>query len=698
MEIGTSTDLSAPLGPPPGLEGARGPGRPPISPAQRAAADAKHELKNKLLSSLPAAAKEFKLKIFDAHSTDDVKRSYRPVRTLLQSDLEKYNITDDDGSWAAFLESDTACGPGRYCIEAYDAANQRIAEVPAFFINAGVQAMDNEDEFPRDRRSRRGRGREREFDDGDDDYDDGPARVDSGELISTVAKASAAQANVQARNQSDMMTMMMMSQQEQARARAEEDRRREEREESRRRDDEARRREEDQRRRDEDQRREDRRREEDREERRAAEKREDERRAQHLEEVRRAEAATQSRMQLMLAGVTAVAPLLAKVFEKKDDPIVAALLANIGRKQETDPMQMVMFKSIMDRMSNDGGSSNIIQQMGEMQKLSLTMSTEQMRSMLATTNEFQQHMMKKAIDLAMSAPGNEDKKPFLEQLGSVLAGAADVVKTLVPAAPATPMLPQPQRRRIAPGPQQPQQAAPGQAPAPTAQAPEQPGQAAPAAVAPAPEAAQEDLSPKSPVEAVLHGLYALKTGGLSVDDTGTVKGYIVRNMPVDLRVALLRGDQASVIALVQPYLAVVPAHISTWAQRIETLTWLPSAFEDLQPLMLQTWGPKETQEAELAHAMEQHQQAQAQASLAPGGGDMAIGLDGSTSPQVIPGPGSEQRQAPAEQAQPDQVAPPAQPVVDAVVVPDDAPEPTKVAVEIIQPEAPAAASKSHLED
>ncbi len=231
MEIGTPYDAPY-LGPAPGTETARTVGRPTLSPTQRAAADRRYALKEQLLNLLPASTKECKLRIFDAHDYKDAKHSFESVGSILSSEYEQQGFGTEPEQLGAWL--DNKYGPGRYCIEAYDPLGNRITDIPAFFIDTEGQQM-NDDQEPRGRRRRPMRELDERYNDDDDDDGGGQGsqRVNTPDILSTVARANSVQAMQASKQQTDMFTVMMMQSQTASASKAEEDRRREDREELR---------------------------------------------------------------------------------------------------------------------------------------------------------------------------------------------------------------------------------------------------------------------------------------------------------------------------------------------------------------------------------------------------------------------------------------------------------------------------------
>lgn len=623
MEIGTPYD-SPTLGTPPGAE--KGPGRPALSIQQRASADRKYAQKEALLNLLPASTKECRLKIFDAHWERDAKRSFESIGSILTSEYEQEGFGPEPEKFGSYLEN--KYGSGRYCIEAYDPLGNRITDIPSFFVATAGEDM-NDDQEPR-RRRRPARELDEEYEDDEDQ------RVNTPDVLATVAKANSLQAMQASKQQTDMFAVMMMQSQTASASKAEEERRREEREE---------RRAEERRRELKDERESERIRTEQRDkEAREDRQRDDERRREerdrHTQELRATTEAASKRMEAFMSLAVAALPVVAKLFEKRDDPIQAAMIARLGAKAEPDQMQMMIFKSVLDKMSNDQGASNLIAQMGEMQKMMSTASGEQMRSMMSQSNEFQQMMMKKAIELAIASPGGEEKKPMLGQLMEALGSAAEIVKTLAPAAgtpPPQPLQQHPQpRQRIA---QQPGQAAVAPGAAPTA--------------AQAPEAAPTGptIAPGIPsVMTALQTLHMAETdpkSRLTQVDYQSVMRFLLENMPLDLRVAVIEGNQQGVMQLALPYVQASDS-LSAWINGPGTLPWLMAYVPQLTPNIVAMFGPAEAQVAQLRGGTPA-QAAPAEATLVPDQTPEPLAVDpNGVAAEVIQGPGSEHRSHAAE--------------------------------------------------
>lgn len=649
MEIGTPYD-SPTLGTPPGAE--KGPGRPAMSVQQRASADRKYAMKEALLNLLPASTKECRLKIFDAQDERDAKRSFESIGSILTSEYEQEGFGSEPEKFGSYLEN--KYGSGRYCIEAYDPLGNRITDIPSFFVATAGEDM-NDDQEPR-RRRRPARELDEEYGDDEDQ------RVNTPDVLATVAKANSLQAMQASKQQTDMFAVMMMQSQTASASKAEEERRREEREE---------RRAEERRREMKDEReaeriRADQRDKEAREERQRDDDRRREERDRHTQELRATTEAASKRMEAIVSLAVAALPVVAKLFEKRDDPIQAAMIARLGQKAEPDQMQIMIFKSVLDKMSNDQGASNLIAQMGEMQKMMSTASGEQMRSMMSQSNEFQQMMMKKAIELAIASPGGEEKKPMLGQLMEALGSAAEIVKTLAPAAgtaPPQPLQQHPQpRQRIA---QQPGQAAVA------------PG-AAPGQPAPAPEAAPTGptIAPGIPsVMTALQTLHMAETdpkARLTQVDYQSVMRFLLENMPLDLRVAVIEGNQQGVMQLALPYVQASES-LSAWINGPGTMPWLMAYVPQLTPNIVAMFGPAEAQVAQLrGGAPAQSAPADEAPALVPDQTPEPLAVDpNGVVTEVINGPGSEQRSPAAE--------------------------PEAPAAEFSAPITPAATSGSHLD-
>jgi hypothetical protein len=594
------TPSAGSLGPPPG-EG-RGPGRPAIGAAQRAINDEKYAKMQELLDALPEDAKEYRLSIYPARRTGKSKADLHALESIL---LSKYNESGfkDRQAFAEYLED--KFGSGRYLIEWLDEHDQRLIKIPTYVINAGE---DMEGDFEDDDRggwNRRRRSRRDDAYDDDEDEDPRERRANVADMLSTTARAQSSQVTAVAKQSGDMMTMLLMTQQSAAETRAAEERRRDDaRVEERRR---------------EEQRAEDRRREmelerkerESREERR----REEDRRERERDEQRRrdeqlaAMQASNKRTEIMIGAVTALVPVLAKVMEKKEDTTLPLLL-KLSEKKD-DPITLMLLKSIVDKSNDDSATKTLFTSMGEMQKLTSQMTAEQMRSMMQLSNDMNGTIMKKAMDMMMSSPQGQtpEGKSMIEQVMGAVQGAAEIVKALVPSQPAIAAPVQAARlgHRAAPVADQP--AAPG-APATPAAATPAPGEPARelteaekqwAAMTPAQQEAARAAQPRG-VEGVLYALKAIQTKQYANQSEyqGLIQ-FLVSEMPLELRVAVLDADQVSVLAICNPFVQA-KADLSAWVMQSGVLEAIQTFVSQLPPSLEAVYGKADDQRAQLVAA------------------------------------------------------------------------------------------------
>jgi hypothetical protein len=603
------------LGPPP--TETKGPGRPPISPAQRALSDEKYAQMLEMVEELPAEAKEYRFAIYEALRSGRQKASFTPVETILFSEYKQQGLKNRETLSAYLFDK---FGPGYYIVEAQDQHNNRLDRVPQWSVMAGTEDDMDDDQFddgPRPRRrSRPGWSRNH------DEYDEDPrdARANAADLMSTVSRSNAAGIAQVANSNKDIMSVMLLTQQSAAEARAAEDRRRDEARESERKRDEdraERRREDAEReRRDRDERDERNRREE-----REIAARED---ARRREELQLTMANQSKRMEVLLGGVTAFMPILAKMFEKKEDTTLPILLQSLNKPP--DPMMAILLKGIMDKANDDSATKNMLTQFGEMSKITATMTAEQMKSMMGLSQSMNETVMKKAMEMMMASPEGKtpEGKSMIEQVMTALSSASDIVKSLVPPTPPAP----PQQRLIQhtaaptalPQPQQAQPAAqaPAQAPAPSGRPvvnPKRPDGSDKSAreiawesMTPE-EQAQMQASAPTGVPAVLGCLKALETHQYTNQaEYQNLIQYLVQQMPLPLRVAVLDGDELTVMAistphaqadpelwswLMTPAVAAAPAAngVPAIEAKLATLDWVRQFVAQLPPSIEAIHGP-----------------------------------------------------------------------------------------------------------
>ncbi len=631
---------------------------------KRALSDERYAKMLELVSTLPPSATEFRFAIFRARRNSDSKSSFRPLEKIYFSRFQNENF-GDEATLSAFLHE--KYGPGRYFVEALDEHNQRLAKIPAYTVSAGNEDDMEDDEYDDESGGWRSRRRRR-----DDDEDDDPreARANMADLLSTVGKQNAAQVATVAKGGNDLISVMMMTQQASADARAAEERRRDEaRAEERRREEmraDERRKEQEQERRDReaaDQRR----RDDDRKDREALDQR---RREETLAQMQ----AANKRTEIIVAAVAAAAPILAKVLEKKEDTTLPLLFKSMEKKE--DPVMLMLLKGMLDKSQDDSSSKQMITQFGEMSKITSQMTQDQMRNMMTLSNDINGTIMKKALDMMMASPQGQtpEGKSMIEQIMSAVAGAADIVKTLVP--------PQAPAARIT------HQAAPVAAVA----APEAAAPAAPAAektttqaewdaMTPEQQAAMREKTPTG-ANAVIQSIYAIQNQryGNQAEYQQLIQ-YLVTEMPLDLRVAVLNGDEAAVFGLLAPIVTTTP-ELAAWIMKPGVADWIRTFVSQLPPSLEGVFGPAQAQREQLA------------AALAAQAAQTAPAPTGEAAPATEPAPTGEA--APAAEVVP---------VVDltsgAAIEPAPSTEPA-VPVEVVPAapvaDVPAAAVASHLAD
>lgn len=690
----------------------------------------------KLLEMLPDSAREWKMLFFEARQHSDTKADFRPLHKMTITEFEDQGLKDE-GALASFCEE--KLGPGRYLVEPVDEHNRRIDKAPHVIITTEGY-MDDEDDFE-DRGH--GRRRSRRFSDDDlDDDDPRGARANLGDLATTLARQQHATQQRNNEQTQQLATTMMLSQKEEVqtrvqlemrRAELDEQRRRDEREERRRDEEKAeqRRREEreEQRRREEEARkeeREERRRDEEKAEIRRKEEREEQRRAdeernrQHLAQIE----AANKRSELFLGGLTALAPVIKELLHKPapaEDPLKPLLIAKLTEKREPDAITMMILRDSLDKRGTGFDAvQTVVQGMSAANKAQMEMSSE-----------FNMTMMKRMLDMTLQNPNaTTEQKDWAQQIATLMDSAGGFLKNLFPGGGGggQQMLPppqqqrqlphhQPQQRRIATGqPQQgmtaqrqsavPQQAQPQQHQAPAPQPGAEPWrqiQVPAESPFPAGQVLAEDgrtweqlaheerqqiifqvnQIPTGPLAAVI----ALK--GIQTKAYQTQAEYqqmvqmVLKNLPVDLRVAILTNDENTVIALTKPYVEPHQELVS-WFDSLSVMLWLREMLKSLIPHIEAMYGPADVQKQELANAIAAHeaaaaeaaalQQKQAEAAVAP------------AAPAPVEG-----APAPAAEAVPEAPAQPPQQMQAAAggATMDAAPA---------APTPPPASPKSHLDD
>lgn len=572
---------------PPAPGSTRAPGRPPKDPSARAAADERYAAQQAFAAALPDAVKEYRIAIFEARRESDTKASHRPLCRIRQSEWAELGLQDQGAlrSWLA-----EKLGPGRYLLEPQDQHNKRVDKLPHW-----VETTDEDDEeddmpdfedAPRGRRGwHRGRSRRRESYLDDLDYeDDEPLGIEAGTSRSGIADFLTASVQSQAakdaettRSQSDMMTTLMLMQEKSKEEQRRADERREEREREERRREEAReeRRREEERRAYEERQAELRREEDAREERRREERRREEERMRAMSE------ASAKRMEMMMGAFTAAIPVLAKVFEKKEDPLVATLLSKMSDKPTADPVTMMMMKHFLETASKpDAGQQGItmmMQTMNEMSKMSSTMMMEQMRGIIGNMTTMQQETLKQTMKMALANPNlEEEQKGMLGQIVEAISGAGEIMSALTGGQqPQSPPQMSPQAapsgfiaQQQAQGaiPQQPQQQDP--------QTTEQPQAEGHAPVMTQIEGQQQQEEVPSGIEAVGGCLKALQTQAVTTqDEVNQLVTYMITEMPEELRRAIVAGDEQQIIQIATPAF-MGNAELKAWLMQPGVVDWV----------------------------------------------------------------------------------------------------------------------------
>lgn len=595
----------------------------------------------------------------------------------------------EEGALYAYLSN--RHGEGRYIVEATDPHGMRYDRVPVLRIPEGDENMprrdddfddDDEDDDEYDDRRRGGRpGFRRRRGRAEEDDEDNRANVS--DLLLTANKVSHANAAAAGAGAKDMISLMVMSQAQQAQERNEAERRREENAREERRRDEAK----------AEQRlieaRDERKRQDERDERIRKEERDREiqerreesdrrredmerRQAEHLRMVE----AANKRTELVLGGLATFAPLLAKIFESKPPP-------------PESPMMGIMLKSLVDKSDRKDSSELLMQQMMQMSRMSSEMQAEQLKSMMSTQNQFSNEMIKRAMTMMAETPQgqSEQGQDFLGKVATIMGSATEMVKGFFPAKSAGPALPPPQPMRrmhqpprpALPAPQQ-QQPGPINAQVP----PQQPAPGAPAPVPEAPAEAQPTKKPE-PMVLVLGALQHIHQRKFrNQGEFQNLIRLVIEQMPIDLRVAVIRGEEMRVMQLTLPWIQQSQVFVDWFDFQGEgegeaaipgTVAWIRGFVPDLAPHLVAMHGPIEEQERQLAEAL-------AARGLVPKEEANAQPVE------VLP-----QEQAP-EPEQPTESAPaqPAEP--ESVIVP---PAPEAVPVPVLVP-VESAVPDSHLTD
>lgn len=608
----------------------RGPGRPSQTPEQRAASDARYKAILDLMDAMPAAAKEPKFAVFPARNRSDAKADFRPLFKMQVSKWKDDGFMDE-GALSAFLEE--KYGPGRYLIEPQDEHGQRMTKLP-FWVVATSNLEDDMDDFDDDDYDDRPRRRRR-----DDDDDRGPEprekRANLADMLVTASRADREVAQSASKTQGDIMSLMVMSSQEQARQSREEAIRREElrreqeredrkREEDRRRDEDKKR--DDERiRREEDYRREQTRLESEREVRRAEEqrRRDEDNRRWEAEQRRRdqemltAQQAGTKRLEIMLGLATAALPIVERMMNRTN-PLEQALLRDATTKKDTDPITALLLKFVMDK--REDSPNMIIQTLVEATKAGSMIQSEQMKQAFAMNAEVTKAIIGKALEMAENGGGGGGKSTFESILGAI-QGAADIVSKLTPAASTAPpaAYAQAARARIQAPVAAPAPTAPATATAQPAPAPGQQPQQQPTAEQIEEERKFQEAVRINPVLGVLSTLYLIQTNQYNnQQEYQALVQHAIQTMPLDVRVAILDGNETHLLGLCMPTIQSWPL-LAQWAPG--ALGWFRTFVPQLVPSIEAIHGPvaqqREAYVAELAKRSQAQEAAnQAQAELA----------------------------------------------------------------------------------
>lgn len=629
-------DAPFPTGPAPGMEPPKV-GRPSMDATKRAISDEKYQKMVDLLDALPDSAKEYRFAIYRSRRHQEAKASFRPLERIYFTKFQSENFKDE-ATLGNYLGD--KYGPGRYFIEPLDEHNQRINKMPCWVVRGGNEDdMDDgdDDDFGDEQRPGWSRGRRRRDDDDEDD-DPREARANMADLLTTVGKQNAAQVATVAKSGNDIFSIMMLTQSQAQESRAAEERRREEqRVDERRREDqraEDRRREQETERKEREER-ENRRREDDRKDREAADAR---RQADNIAMMQ----AANKRTEIIVAAVAAAAPVIGKLFEKKEDQTLPLLIKSMEKKE--DPVMLMLLKGMMDKAHDDSATKNMITQFGEMSKMTSAMGQEQMRSVLALSNDINGAMMKKAMDMMLSSPQGQtpEGKSIIEQVMSAVAGAADIVKVLVPQQQQQPpaRLAQHQPAIAA------NIAAPTVTPtaAPAAESEKTRTEIAWEAMTPEQRAAAEAQTPRG-AEAVVQAIYAIQQQKYqSQAEYQELIKYLVTEMPLDLRVAVLDANESMLMGIMQPIVMKTPALV-TWIMQPGVADWIRTFVSQLPPSLEGIHGPAAAQREQYVAALAAQKSAEtapvADATPAPTGEAAPVAtvdVTGATAVEVAPTP------------------------------------------------------------
>ena len=698
---GLELPLAAPLAPDFGDMAPKKPGRPPADAAKRALNDERYAAIQAIVQDLPQEAREFRFAVFRAKRWSDVKRDFQPIARLLHSEYQDKELKEIPAFYA-YLEG--KYGPGRYLVEVHDAHNHRVDKIPHWIVSNGDDMYDDgpdeddeDDDYDDRRRGGRPGFRRPRRSRAPDDVDDERANVS--DVLLTANRISHANATSQTAGARDMISMVMLTQQSQAAERAAEERRRDEnaREDRKREETRAEERAKDAR--------EERRRQDEREERIRKEERDQEAQERREEAERRREdqerrnqehlrmvEASNKRTEMVLGALATVAPILAKVFEAKPPP-----------PPPESPMMGIMLKSLVDKTDRKDSAEMLMQQMMQMSRMSSEMQAEQMKNMLSTQNTFSNDMLRRSMAMMAETPQgqSEQGQDFLGKLAAIVGPAFEMAKGFFPAKPAAAPAPQPMQQRRMHAPQRPAlpapqpiqaQVPPQQQPPPgttTGQAPAQASTETP--TQPAATEAPADAAPQQePMIMVLGALRAIHMRLFrNQGELQNLIQLIVQTMPIDLRVAVIKGDEMTVMTMALPWIQQSQVFVDWFDFQGSgagdtaipaTLGWIRTFVPELAPSLVSVHGPLEQQEAQLADALRAH-------GLVPKAEANAVPVE------VVPQESAiEQAQAP--EPAPAEAPPEPGPLQSGPLEP--APLPPTDAVPV--PPAPPEAPPSHLSD
>lgn len=583
------TPHAPPPPPPPAMgQSIKAPGRPKTDPSARQASDERYAKIKAFEDQMPKQARDYRFAIYQAKSGIDAKEGYRPLERVLASDWATIGLADDE-TLLEYLRDKH--GDGRFLIEPQDAHNHRIDRLPFWVVSTHEDDEDmHSDETFGIPRGRRGRGRRRPrpsyFED-DLDYDpdlfedEDPVATRSNHIdfLATQSRIQAEERQATVKSSNDMMNMMMMLN-EQRMTQEREERRREE--ERRSRETEERRREEIRReelRQEEIKRRDEERRDYEREERR----RDQERLQLQIE-------ASSKKMEAMVALATAGLPVIQKMLQPTENPLMAAVVSKVmtdDGKKDTDPLTMMLMKSILEKSQGNDSIQQMIAGMGEMSKLSAQSMAEQMKLMFSTSNEMNTTLMKSLMERALSmAPEGSEEKGMFGQILEAISGASGIIGSLAGGGQQQQQQPQPGQGYFPQG-GRPSQALPPGAPI---QAPTQQRQPTPQAhqthqQAPQPLDVGDDQNVPEPTGIAAVGASLMAIQKELPRNAEELQGYVnfaIANMPPQLKQAIVNGDQSSIIAICSTTF-LEEAELAQWISEPGVSDWLMSFIPNLVP-------------------------------------------------------------------------------------------------------------------